>query len=280
MTLRAPRTWRIANGALLEEAHDLDDARDPALFESFAVCDGAVVAFERHASRFADALAATATDATNALDAFLTLAISALATETGFPRLEFLRLDDNAPAFRLRRRPLGDAEPDEAVVLVGPPGDPRVAPRRKGVDQAWLRDRHNDALGAGADEWLIRDASGQPLEGAYSALLWWRGDTIYALPDDAAALPSVTRSVLLELAAKRGIPVRHEWPDLETLIASDTWLVNARHGIRRVVAWRREGKNLPAATTDATRRADWQKRWLARRAPLLQWSDRSPNHGR
>src|ERR1039458_248493 len=49
------------------------------------------------------------------------------------------------------------------------------------------------AAAQGADEALLVSGSGTVLEGALSAVLWWRGDVLCAPPQSLPVLPSVTR---------------------------------------------------------------------------------------
>ena len=49
-----------------------------------------------------------------------------------------------------------------------------------------LRER---AAGRGAGEAVLADADGRLLEGAYTSLLWWEGETLWAVPDDAPICP-------------------------------------------------------------------------------------------
>ena len=58
----------------------------------------------------------------------------------------------------------------------------------------------------------IADADGRLLEGAFTSLLWWEGETLCAVPDDAPILPGITRALLLELARERGTPVAQRRP--------------------------------------------------------------------
>jgi len=107
----------------------------------------------------------------------------------------------------------------------------------------------------GAGEAVIADADGRLLEGAYTSLLWWEGETLWAVPDDAPILPGITRELLIELARARGTPVAQRRPRPHELAGRETWLVSALHGIRAVTRW--AGGGLPAV--DAPRAAAWQR---------------------
>jgi branched-subunit amino acid aminotransferase/4-amino-4-deoxychorismate lyase len=102
---------------------------------------------------------------------------------------------------------------------------------------------------------VIADADGRLLEGAYTSLLWWEGETLWAVPDDAPILPGITRALLIELARERGTPVAHRRPRPQELDGREAWLVSALHGVRAVTRW--AGGGPPAA--DAPRAATWQR---------------------
>jgi branched-subunit amino acid aminotransferase/4-amino-4-deoxychorismate lyase len=165
------------------------------------------------------------------LAAFRSAASAALPTEgRWFPRVE---LTGEGLALRVRRAP---PLAREARVLVGAPGDPRSAPRRKGPDLELLAGLRDRARARGADELLLCDGAGRLLEGALSSLLWWEDDALCTTPD-ATALPGVTRALVVQLARERGIEVRFRTPDPAELAGRETWLTSALHGIRVVSAW-------------------------------------------
>lgn len=147
-----------------------------------------------------------------------------------FPRIE---LTQDGLALRLRRAP---PPAREARVVVGPAGDPRADPRRKGPDLALLGGLREQAHAASADELLLCDAEGRLLEGALSSLLWWEDGALCTTPDEHV-LPGVTRALLLSIAAARGVEVRRRAPAAAELAGRETWLTSALHGIRTVSAW-------------------------------------------
>ena len=165
------------------------------------------------------------------LAAFRAAAVAALPAEgRWFPRVELTR---DGLALRLRRAP---PPAREARVLVGPRGDPRAHPRRKGPDLELLGGLRAQARAAGADELLLCDTRGRLLEGALSSLLWWEDDALCTTPDESA-LPGVTRALLLAIARERGVEVRTRAPDPAQLAGCETWLTSALHGIRTVSGW-------------------------------------------
>jgi branched-subunit amino acid aminotransferase/4-amino-4-deoxychorismate lyase len=218
--------------------------------DSWLVADGRSRAVERHWARFT----ATCREqgvAPDALAAFRAEVEGALpARGRWFPRVE-LRLDGE---LALELRPAPPREPT-VVAWVADVPDPRVAPRRKGRDLERLGALRERAAAHGAGEAVIADADGRLLEGAYTSLLWWEGETLWAVPDDAPILPGITRELLIELARSRDTPLAQRRPRLHELADRETWLVSALHGIRAVTRW--AGGGLPAV--DAPRAAAWQR---------------------
>ena len=150
-----------------------------------------------------------------------------------FPRVE-LRADGE---LAVQVRPAPPREPT-VVAWVADVADPRREPRRKGPDLERLAALRERAAAHGAGEALLSDADGRLIEGAFTSLLWWEGETLCAVPDDAPILPGITRALLLELARDRGTPVAQRRPRPQELADRETWLVSALHGIRVVTAGR------------------------------------------
>jgi branched-subunit amino acid aminotransferase/4-amino-4-deoxychorismate lyase len=225
--------------------------------DSWLVADGRVRAVERHWARFA----ATCREhgvAAEALAAFRAEVDRALPADgRWFPRVE-LRADGD---LALTLRPAPPREPTVVAWIADVP-DPRRTPRRKGPDLERLAVLRERAAAHGAGEAVIPDADGRLLEGAFTSLLWWEGDTLCAVPDDAPILPGITRALLIELACERGTPVAQRRPHASGLAGTETWLVSALHGIRAVTRW----AGGPAAG-EAPRAAAWQR--------LLDEQDRS-----
>jgi branched-subunit amino acid aminotransferase/4-amino-4-deoxychorismate lyase len=218
--------------------------------DSWLVADGRTRAVERHWARFSatcrehgaepESLAAFRADVDHALP----------AQGRWFPRVE-LRADGE---LALELRPAPPREP-AVVAWVADVPDPRVAPRRKGPDLERLAALRERAAAHGGGEAVIADADGGLLEGAFTSLLWWEGETLCAVPDDAPILPGITRALLIELAHRRDTPVAQRRPRAHELAGCETWLVSALHGIRAVTRW--AGGGLPAI--DAPRAAAWQR---------------------
>jgi branched-subunit amino acid aminotransferase/4-amino-4-deoxychorismate lyase len=217
--------------------------------DSWLVEDGRARAVERHWARFAATCAGHGVGA-GALTAFRAEVEEELPAQgRWFPRVE-LRADG---ALALALRPAPAREPT-VVAWVADVPDPRREPRRKGPDLQRLAALRERAAAHGAGEAVIADGDGRLIEGAYTSLLWWEGETLWAVPDDAPILPGVTRALLIELARRRGTSVAYRRPHARELADREAWLVSALHGIRAVTAWA-EG---PAAG-NAPRAAAWQR---------------------
>jgi branched-subunit amino acid aminotransferase/4-amino-4-deoxychorismate lyase len=219
--------------------------------DSWLVADGRVRAVDRHWARFS----ATCTDhgvEPDALAAFRARVEHALpARGRWFPRVE-LR-DDGELAFRVRPAP--PREPTVVAWIADVP-DPRRAPRRKGPDLERLAALRERAAAHGAGEAMLADADGRLLEGAFTSLLWWEEETLWAVPDDAPILPGITRALLIDLARESDTAVAHRRPAPQDLADRETWLVSALHGIRAVTRWEDGGR----AAGAAPRAAAWQRR--------------------
>jgi branched-subunit amino acid aminotransferase/4-amino-4-deoxychorismate lyase len=109
----------------------------------------------------------------------------------------------------------------------GPDG--RIEPRVKGPDLEWSLAARRAGFERGAGEVALLDHSGCVLEGALSALVWWR----------------------VACCAPRRSSSRCRPADLA---GAEVWSLSALHGIRPVTAWLGAGVELAVP-----RRADaWQ----------------------
>jgi branched-subunit amino acid aminotransferase/4-amino-4-deoxychorismate lyase len=218
--------------------------------DSWLVDEGRARAVERHWARFEGTCREHGVEP--GAVAQLRAAVARAVPPRGrwFPRVE-LRADGEL-AVQVRPAP-----PRETTVVawVADVADPRREPRRKGPDLERLAALRARAAAHGAGEAVIADADGRLIEGAFTSLLWWEGETLCAVPDDAPILPGITRALLLELARDRGTPVARRRPAPQELADRETWLVSALHGIRAVTGWANGGP--PAG--GAPRAGGWQR---------------------
>jgi branched-subunit amino acid aminotransferase/4-amino-4-deoxychorismate lyase len=218
--------------------------------DSWLVDDGRVRAVQRHWARFEATCREHGAEPDALAELRAAVARAVPASGRWFPRVE-LRADGEL-AFQVRPAP---AREPTVVAWVADVADPRCEPRRKGPDLERLAALRERAAAYGAGEALLSDAEGRLIEGAFTSLLWWEGETLCAVPDEAPILLGVTRALLLELARDRGTPVAQRPPLPHEMADRETWLVSALHGIRVVTGWANGGP--PAG--GAPRAGGWQR---------------------
>lgn len=224
--------------------------------DSWLVADGAVRGLRYHAERFvASCRLRHGVDAAVTAQFLDTACLALPQAGRWFPRVEFAV----GSGFRLRLRPA--PQPGAGVVLRRADGpDRRRAPLVKGPDLAMLAGMRRSVAALGADEVLLVSGAGHVLEGALSAVLWWRGDVLCAPPLSLPILPSVTRRLLLDIAAEVGTGIRLETCLPEDLDGLELWTASALHGIRPVTSWSDECMT----TAPARRAAAWQALLVAK----------------
>lgn len=229
--MSAASTYRWHDGAL--QLLDYCDPAETAIVaaDSWLVRDGSVLGIDLHRSRFLEAAAHSA-DASS----FWTAAIAAIPlTGDWFPRVELqLRNEGLQFVFRLREAP----EPRRSLVLATHNGpDPRRSPTIKGPDTDALLAARTTVQQLGADEAVILSPDGYVVEGAYSAVLWWRGDALCTPSPELARVDSVTARSVITLATALGIDVLYESVTPADLDGLEIWALSALHGIRIVTGW-------------------------------------------
>lgn len=207
-----------------------------AVADSWLVTDGTVLALDLHRARFLGSIDPRFADEELRAESFWDAAVAAIPrTGDWFPRVE-LQLRDGAPllVFRLRAAPARS----KAVRLATHPGpDPRTEPLTKGPDTAALLRARTAAQKRGADEAVIVSPEGYVVEGAYSAILWWRGEFICAPSLELERVESVTARSVVTLATALGVDVHYESVTPGELDGLEIWTLNALQGIRIVTEW-------------------------------------------
>ncbi|MGL4339928.1 MAG: aminotransferase class IV [Rhodoglobus sp.] len=236
--------FRWQEGQLVPiEPDDVPEA-DVIVADSWLVADGHTLAISLHRERFLR----VACDAEQWWDT----AIAAIPHQgLWFPRIE--QRSNGQQIFHLRPSP----KRSRSVVLAqwdGP--DPRSQPSIKGPDLESLLRVRSAVRTLGADEAVILSGTGQIIEGAYSGLLWWRGDTLCGPPQGLARIDSVTTRSVLTLAAALGVATRHEAVSPQELEGTELWVLNALHGIRIATQW----INGPALAELPGRLTTWRAR--------------------
>ena len=208
------------------------------IIDSWLVDDGRVVDFDAHVRRFATACGDMYGLGADQVRDFMLAGIADVpAVGRWFPRAELtLTGDGGAPRLEFRLRPAPPLGRSVRLWISDEP-DARKHPAVKGPDLDWLAARHAAAIAAGAGEAVLLDPDGRVLEGATTSILWWRGDTLCAPPEEGGVLPGTTRSFLLRVAAGAGVPVALEHALPADLSGLEVWAVNALHGIRPVTGW-------------------------------------------
>ncbi len=252
--------WR--DGAL-EELDYCDMAETRVLAaDSWFVGDGRVRGLDLHRARFLAAIPASMR-AGLAAEAFWDAAVAELPrTGEWFPRVELqLRLHSPLLVLRLRGAPTRTRS-IRVATYSGP--DPRTKPTVKGPDLERLAAVRTSVQPLGADEAVLLSPERYVIEGAYSALAWWRGDDL-VFPDPALErVDSVTARSLHVLATALGVRVRTEFAHPEELAGREVWALSALHGARIVTEW----IDGPALAEQSGRLDTWRRRLDAIARPL------------
>lgn len=229
--------------------------------DSFLVRDGQVLALGLHRTRFAETARQQGFADRTELDAFWDAAIGSLPRDGAwFPRFELVTARD---ALRLRFR-LRTAPPlTSELVVVTADADPRTVPHLKGPDLDRLSALRQRAQRRGAQEAVILD-DGRVSDGTTTALLWWRGDALFAPPFSLPRVDSVAARTVRGIAAALGVPVEDVAVRPSELEGAVLWAVNALHGIRAVTAW----VGGPPLAEDPARTEAWRARFAALARPL------------
>lgn len=225
--------------------------------DSWLVCDGRALALDLHRSRF---MATVPRDMAADVADFWDAAIAAIPADGDwFPRVELH--DPVRLVFRLRSAP---ERTRSAVLATWKGSDPREHPGVKGPDLERLLSVRTSVQKLRADEAVILSPDGYVVEGAYSALLWWRGEILCGPPADLERVDSVTARSVLTLAKALGIDTHEEAVTPAELDGTELWALSALHGIRIVTAW----VDGPALAEKPGRLVQWRTRLDALRRPI------------
>lgn len=230
--------------------------------DSWLVSDGKTLALDLHRQRFMTSIPRGRYRQTDPA-AFWDAAI-AVIPDTGdwFPRVELhARLGAPRLVFRLRSAP---ERRRSAVLATWRDTDPRQVPTVKGPDLARLSRVRTSVQSEGADEAVLLTEDGYVVEGAYSALLWWRGEILCGPPASFERIDSVTARSVLTLAAALGHDVHEEAVTPAELDGTELWVLSALHGIRIATAW----VDGPALAEQPGRLAAWRARLDRLRRPI------------
>ncbi len=230
--------------------------------DSWLVSDGLTLGLELHRTRFMTSIPRGRYLELD-VDGFWDAAIAAIPREGDwFPRVELhSRLGGPRLVFRLRSAP----ERTRSAVLATWRGrDPRTVPRVKGPDLDSMLRIRTDVQKQGADEAVILTPDGYVVEGAYSSLLWWRGEILCGPPAEFERVDSVTARSVLTLAAALGLDTHEEAVTPAELDGTELWALSAFHGIRIATSW----VDGPSLAEQPGRLATWRARLDALRRPI------------
>lgn len=232
--------------------------------DSWRVENGEAVAWQRHLARFSHS-ATTECGLDEDLVQRFFAAVRHQIPPTGawFPRIE-AAATPGEPTLRYREREAPQIL--ETVSLAVGAGDPRTHATRKGPDLEALMALRRSVSDVGATEALILSPEGIIIEGAYSTVVVWQKDAdhLSVVPRNIPRIPSVTESVIIDIAHRQGISVVHEPLRVSDLSGCEVWVLSALHGIR----WATQIADGPEIATDPNRRAQWQQAWWDSRSPL------------
>lgn len=208
-------------------------SQDPLVADSLLVVDGGAVGWAMHVERFVASVERQGGDPDVAALAAAAVPDAVPRSGAWFPRLDWPRAADGdgpvllvRPAPTLARRARVRSADD----------DPRSTPDVKGPDLTALGALRERARFEGADEAAIV-MDGAIVDGATSAVVWWRDDVLHVPPADLRRVDSVTVRQVRALAAARGTRVVEERAAPASLPGAEVWIVNALHGVRGVTAW-------------------------------------------
>lgn len=207
-----------------------------AVADSWLVEDGRARSLNDHYSRFQNWVDEISNR--NDVQDFCN-AVTSLIPISGrwFPRIELLQNEASGQTqlvFRLRPAP----EPIESMRLWSySEPDPRVNPLVKGPDLSLGMQMRRAAQMHGADEAVILNIDGYILEGALSAIVWFRDDVLCAPGDDLDWIPSITRKEVFAVADQMGLSTRFEKVKPADLVGLEIWGLSSLNGIRPVDEW-------------------------------------------
>lgn len=270
MSVAAAYEWHDGELVVVDTWSRTDDVLDAA--DSFLVSDGCTIAVDLHYERFRTAVHRRVhqLDGRENLDVdlFWHEALR-LIPRVGdwFPRLE-LRSHQQFPnlVFRLRSAP-----PRSRSLALATHGgqDPRRYPEVKGPDLEQLLRLRVQAQERGADEVVLVTRGGDIIDGATSAIVWWR-DGVFCTPPraepsgDFARVDSITVRCLTTLIRDHNIEIREESASVGSTEGAEVWALSALHGIRIATHWV-EG---PTIARLPGRLELWRQRYESLRRPI------------
>lgn len=255
-------TWQ--DGRLVEQGDAC--AVDPATIEvadSWLVENGLVLGLALHRERFLRAVPTNLRDSLAAEEFWTAVERTLPAEGDWFPRVELRRTRDRLE-LRLLLRP-APARTRSVIVATHRGRDPRSTPTVKGPDLAAMLRLRTEAQSLGAGESILTTPEGYLVEGAYSALAWWRGEVLCVPAADLERIDSITAKTVLTLAAALAVPVADEHSTAAEVDGLELWSMSALHGIRIVTGW----VDGPQLAERPGRLEQWRRRLESLRRPVI-----------
>jgi branched-subunit amino acid aminotransferase/4-amino-4-deoxychorismate lyase len=252
----APAPFAWWSGSSLEVADGPAPGSRLAVADSWLVDDGRVRALELHRERFVAAVLRQTGWPAEEPGRFWDAVVASLPRSgQWFPRVDAIEADAE---FRLalRLRPAPALGSTIVVSSFGGVDDPRTVPSVKGPDLERLLQLRAQQTENGVGEVVILSPGGSVVDGTTSAILWWRGDRLFAPSSSFARVDSVTAKSIRLLASATGVSVGEERSTPADLAGCEVWAVNALHGIRLVTDWH----GGPELDTDPRRSQLWRRR--------------------
>jgi branched-subunit amino acid aminotransferase/4-amino-4-deoxychorismate lyase len=255
--------YRWHDAALHRSTGDALPAGTVAVADSWLVTEGSTLALALHRTRFLDAVNTVSVTPHPDAAEFFDAAVALIPRHGAqFPRVE-LRTDSSSSEFVLRLREAPELNRSVVVASIAG-GDPRTQPRIKGPDLEQMAEARSVAATVGAGEAVVLTDEGYVIEGAYSALLWWRGNILCGPLAEFDRVDSVTARSVLALANALGIETYDEAVTPTELEGTELWSLSALHGVRIVTGW----VDGPALAELPGRLSTWRARLGALRQPL------------
>lgn len=246
--------FRFDGTHLLPAPEPLAPGASPDLADSFLLRNGQVRAWIEHRARFERDVAQCAPHLREQLPVFFQACAEQLSGEAeAFPRCEVV---NGMLWLRIRPAP----SPTSEVSGVSIPLDVAQA-EVKGPNISLYADLN----AKNAAETIRLTPAGQVLEGVTSAVVWWDDQTL-CQPPRLDRVSSTTEQAVIEIALRRGIEVREHWISPTELVTHETWVLNAVHGIRRLISLDTVALPDPNTVRLEQFRADFEATWL----PLSQ----------
>jgi branched-subunit amino acid aminotransferase/4-amino-4-deoxychorismate lyase len=122
-----------------------------------------------------------------------------------------------------------------------------------------------EAQAHGAEEAVIVNDRGEPIEAAACSVVWWKDGALWRVAASEPILNGVTKRLLGELAEQFRVQFEESSISIAEIGDHEAWLVNALIGIVPVTRWLGYGERAPV---DLDRLAAWRSGLAALAVPV------------